>query len=110
MIIPDLVGLNIGTENWGNNPDDFWIVVQADIGPNNGKGSETFTFNVTSPKRLSLLLQESSIEIGRGLLIMEDYNIRKIESSIAKLIENCIANTWYEVVLLLTRYSYWEYE
>ena len=52
MIIPDIVGINVTADNWGNESDDFWVVVQADIGPKCGKGSEIFTFNVTSPKRL----------------------------------------------------------
>ncbi|MDQ2087664.1 Imm8 family immunity protein [Herbivorax sp. ANBcel31] len=110
MVLPDIVGMNVISENWGNELDDFWIVVQVDIGPQNGKGSETFTFNVTSPKRLKLVLEGSHIEIGRGLLIMDDYNKKTVQETVRRLVEKCKGETWDEVVLALCRYAYWEYE
>jgi len=112
LITPVLKALTVldGDENWGDTADDFRIMVQADIGPKDDKGSETFTFYATSPKRLESMLYNNEIQIGRGLLIMNDFNVDDIEVVIERLIENCKRNTWNEVALALCRYSYWEYD
>lgn len=66
--------INSTYENWGDEYDDFWISIEVLVGPDGEKGEESYTFSVTSPKRLECLLQRNTIEFGRGLIIMNDYN------------------------------------
>lgn len=110
MIIPKIKAINKTIESWGENFDDFYIQIQADIGPEGDKGSETFTFYAASPKRLQNLIDDKQIEMGRGLLIMNDFDIRLIESAIERIVSTCMRETWEEVAMLISRYAYWEYE
>ena len=110
MTIPEIVAINATSESWGNDLDDFYIQIQADIGPKGGKGSETFTFYAVSPKRLQHLLDGKQIRIGRGLLIMNDYDIKLIEATIERLVDTCRKETWDEVAMNISKYAYWEYD
>jgi hypothetical protein len=112
LIVPVVKVLTIfeEEENWGDTEDDFWLMVQADIGPKDDRGAETFTLYVTSPKRLSGMLGNGESQIGRGLLIMNDFKKSEVEKVINRLLNNCKRNTWEEVELALCRYFYWEFD
>lgn len=110
MIIPEIVAINIVSETWGEDIDDFYIQVQADIGPKGDKGSETFTFYAVSPKRLQGLLEDKQVRVGRGLLIMNDFDLRVVEATIERLLDNCKRENWDAVAAAICRYAHWEYE
>ncbi|MCA1032517.1 immunity 8 family protein [Bacillus timonensis] len=112
MIELEIVSLSIRSEDYGNELDDFTIDIQVDIGPKEGEGSETFSLTVCSPKRLEKTLKERpyEVEIGRGLLIMVDFNIDVIENTIIKIIDNCKRPTWEAVSQALSTYFYGEFD
>ncbi len=112
MIIPEIKAFTVldNDSSWGDTADDFWIIIQADIGPKDNKGSETFTFYATTPKHLNSKLYNNEIQIGRGLLIMNNFNVYDIKDVINRLIENCKRDTWDEVANAICRYAYWEYD
>ncbi|MEH7651682.1 Imm8 family immunity protein [Bacillus safensis] len=112
MIEPEIVSFSIRSEDYGKELDDFTIDIQVDIGPKDGEGSETFSLTVCSPKRLEKILKErpNEVEIGRGLLIMIDFNVDIIEYTIDKIIENCKRPTWGAVSQALSSYFYGEYD
>jgi Immunity protein 8 len=85
MIIPELFCLTIMDEDWGEETDDFWIEIEADIGiKGDSDSAEVFTIYVTSPKRLGNMVEKSGLEIARGLFIMKDFNIKKCRGSSQK--------------------------
>ena len=94
---------------WSGEDDNFWVMVQADIGPEDSEGSETYTFYVASPKRLEDIVR-NDIRVGRGLLITNKYRKDDVERTIQRLVEKCKRSTWNDVVNALSRYSYTEYE
>ncbi|WP_456289442.1 immunity 8 family protein [Paenibacillus sp. AK002] len=110
MIKPVLVSFTVISEEWGDDIENFAVEIQLDIGPYNSEGADTFSFRVVSPKKLEQYLDGNSVEFGRGIFIMKDYNIKNIQSEVKRLIENCQGNSWREVALLLSRYFHWEYE
>jgi hypothetical protein len=107
VITPALKGLHVIADDWGDSEDDFWIQLHADIGQKNENGSDIFTIYAVSPKRLA---KNDDIEVGRGLFIMNNFNINQIERRINVLLENCKRKTWEEAALAVNRYAYWEYE
>lgn len=110
MIKPELKSINVTLEEWGETEQDFWIVVEIGIGPRNEIGDELFTVNVASVKRLQKSIESNGIEIGRGLLIMDDFNINLVERTMEQLLRSCERPSWNEVVLAFCRYAFWEYE
>lgn len=52
IINPILKFSYIRKEEWGEEPDDFYVCLEAFIGEEDKEGSEVFTFHVISPKRL----------------------------------------------------------
>lgn len=109
MINPKLVTLHISYEDWGDNPDDFLIHLEAFIGPEDEPGTEVFYFSALSPKRLVRMI-EDDIELGRGLLISSDFNLPKIETKIRQLLTNCHRDNWDETIKAIWRYARWESE
>lgn len=110
MVVPIIKSTFVSFENWGEEYDDFWVSIELDIGPEEGMGAETFTFNVTSPKRLEKMVDESDIEFGRGLIIMKDYNYEKVVNRINTLLKGCKRTTWKEVSFSVAKYARWEYD
>lgn len=110
MIKPILSGLNTIENSWGDNDSDFWIQVQAEIGPQYGNGSELFTFSAVSPTRLVRLVEENSIVLGRSMLIMLDFNINIVRNAIEKILDGIEGETWEEVANVISKYARWEFE
>lgn len=80
----EIKAYNLLFEDWGDEVDDFFLSCQVDIGFVGEVGSEIYSFDVISPKRLDKVLNNTKIEIGKGYFIMSDYNkniiIQAIES------------------------------
>lgn len=111
MIIPELFCLTIMDEDWGEEVDDFWIEIEADIGiKGDSDSAEVFTVYVTSPRRLRDMVEKSGLEIARGLFIMRDFNIKSVEECLKKILAHCSRKTWNETALAISRYAIWEYE
>lgn len=102
--------INSTFEKWGEEYDDFWISIEVAVGPENQKGEEFFTFSVTSPKRLECLLQRNSVELGRGLIIMRDYNYEIVKTKIIELISSLEGENWGELSMKIAKYARWEYD
>lgn len=98
-------------EDWGDNPQDFWLQLEADIGIKGDEASaEVFTVYAVSPMRLTKMLEIDDIELGRGLFIMADFNIKKLESRLKKLLLHCERHSWDESVKAISQYAIWELE
>ena len=65
---------------------------------------------VVSPSRLSRIIETENIVIGRGLLIMSDFNIEIVKKTIEKLLQGIKGETWGDVALQVSKYAQWEYE
>lgn len=111
MIIPELSKLQVMYDHWGEEIDDFLVEIDAYIikkGEQNLFAYELFKFNIISPKRFSILVEDNNgIEFGRGYLITNDYSLSKIESKIKQLLTNCRRETWKEVIHAINRYGKW---
>jgi len=87
----------------------FCISFQVDIGCEDILGSaDMFTFDVVSPTRLEKIVEDTNIEIGRGYLIMNDFNVNYIESMVNNIISKC-KNEEYDIAMnAISKYFRWE--
>jgi hypothetical protein len=96
-------------EDWGEDVDDFYITYHVDIGPEEINGaSDLFSFELISPKRLDRMLNEEEITIGRGYLIARDFNIKRLETTINRIIGKCEDNDIEKSYNNLSKYFRWE--
>lgn len=79
---------NIIYEDWGEDIEDFFLSCQVDIGLDNKSGTEIYSLDLVSPKRLEKLIVGGQIEVGKGYFILVDYNEKAICDRIEKLINN----------------------
>ncbi|MBE4906965.1 hypothetical protein IMZ08_02695 [Bacillus luteolus] len=111
MINPILQSSHIRYDEWGEEPDDFYVCLEAFIGEEDKEGSEVFTFHVISPKRLLKNSKDTlEIEVGRGYLITSDYSLPRIEAKIDQLLKNCKKENWDLAINAISRYGIWEDE
>lgn len=95
-------------ENWGAEIDDFLISYQLDVGPDEvDHASDLFTFDVVSPKRLNKILITSEVEIGRGYLIMNDFDENKVMTTVKRLIRSSYSSDFELSLVSLSRYFRW---
>lgn len=98
-----------GFEDWGNDADDFFVSFQLDIGPKEINGeSYLYTVDIISPKRLQNTIQEGESEIGRGYIILTDYNENVIRSSIENIVKKCNTDNNEKAYASLSKYFRWE--
>ncbi|MCF6410408.1 Imm8 family immunity protein [Pseudalkalibacillus salsuginis] len=111
MIIPSLKDIHILYDEWGEEPDDFYVCLEAYIGEEDKEGSEVFRFHIISPKRMVKHSKDTlEIEVGRGYLIASDYSLPRIKSKIKQLLTNCKRKNWDETISAISRYGIWENE
>jgi hypothetical protein len=92
------------------NPENFSILVQAIIGPVNGKGEESFDFKVCTPNALIDFIEKDGFFFGRGYLIVKYYSYKQIFHIIDSLCKRISGGTWNEVGEKLGRFGHWEFE
>lgn len=96
-------------ENWGEDADDFHLTYHIDIGPNEvNDASDLFSFDLISAKRLNSILDQGGIVVGRGYFIMNDFNIKVLESTIKRLIKKCEDSDSEKTYTNLSKYFRWE--
>lgn len=109
MIVP-VIKHEIDVTGFPDNDDDFWVSICASVGPAEDLGADFFYFYVTSPKHLLRTLEQNEILEGRGLLIINKFDLKAVEVKINELLKECIRPTWREVASALNRYGRWEYD
>ncbi|MGF9910334.1 Imm8 family immunity protein [Brevibacillus porteri] len=96
-------------EDWGTDLDDFYISFEVDIGCKDIIGSaDMFTFEVVSPKRLSKIVSDSNIEIGRGYLIMNDFNINQVQQVVNNIVKKCQNEDYNLAMKDISKYFRWQ--
>ncbi len=94
-------------EEWGETFEDFCIYYQLDVGLEGVEGaSDMFSFEVISPARLHNIIDD--VEIGRGYLIMKDYDQNKVEQTVKRLVEISSEKNFEDALRNLSNYFRWD--
>ena len=87
---------------------DFGISLRLDIGPAGENASDAFELFVCTPDHLNREWPEPIW--GRGLLIVQDFDLPTIRSVIERYLATCHGADWPEVVAHVSRVAIWEFE
>jgi hypothetical protein len=87
-----------------------WVAMHADIGADNERGTDTFTFYVTTPRFLEDSLKSETVQLGRGLVIVNEFDWGVVESAVASICDSVRAESWEEAAVLLSRSFFYEFE
>lgn len=89
-------------------PEDCWVVVQADIGAVVGDAADEFTFYVCTPGKLTKVLGQKEYLFGRHLLIVPRFDWQIVENAIGAVCEQIRGQSWEEIAGQLNTYGGWE--
>lgn len=95
---------------WPGEADNFGSWVRAMIGPEDQEGAESFDMLVCTPKWLQNELENNGPLLGRGTIIISEYNYDEIVNCIEKAISQCYADDWPGIAKKLSRISFWEFD
>lgn len=90
-----------------SDPDDCCVLIDAEIGLAGTDGADVFSFHVVTPM---YLLRETLPRWGRGLLIVQHFSWREVESSLQKLLMHAARPHWSSVAAELAKELRWEFE
>lgn len=94
-------------------PDDasnFGTWIRAYVGPQGGRGAETFDIQVCTSDWLKLQCATQGPLWGRHMLIVETYDYNVIKAHIERYITNSEGLDWESVAAKLGRIGAWEFE
>lgn len=100
--------LNIITEKHSD-PEfkDFFIQAHCEITDElSAQGGEAFIVNIVSPLFLKNKIGDS-VELGRGLILLNDFDKEKVKRKIQGLINKSNAKTWDELTPFIAKHFDW---
>jgi len=95
---------------WPEEEDCFGFLLEAMIGPEGENSEESFGMQVCTPAWLAKKYAAEEVVVGRHLLIVFDYDIRRIEARIRRYCERCVADSWEDISAMLGRIGNSEFE
>lgn len=90
-------------------PERFYLVVQAMIGPEGEDASESFDIVVCSGEWMREKSQRGPI-VGLHHIVMANYDYDALARAIRGFCERCEATTWQAVAVKLGRLGRWEFD
>jgi hypothetical protein len=90
-----------------SDPEHCSVFIEAEIGAAGEVGEEIFSFQVVTRQHL---LKEPVPRWGQGLLIVERFSWRSVESSLQTLLMHAVRPTWSGVAAELAKELHWEFE
>lgn len=95
---------------WPENEDNFSFWVQILAGPEDGEGGDLFEIQVCTPKWIIENIEESSVIIGSGRIIMIKYDWQRLEAIVREWVRSWEAESWHELALRIARIGRWEFD
>jgi hypothetical protein len=95
---------------WPEDESCFGFLIEAQIGPENEKGTDLFQIMVCTPDWIKANYSKRKAVWGRHMLIVFEYDLAEIKSAINRYVERCMADDWHGLALKLSRMGDWEFE
>jgi len=100
---------DVNFETYAPTSDDWGFLLQLMVGPEEGKGFESFDILVCSAKWFVREVEKTGLLNARHYLVASDY--KKVRPYIQNYVNNyCHGETWGEVAEKLSRLGQWEFE
>jgi hypothetical protein len=97
------------SERWDGDDGRFVVQGHAEIIQAGSPGGEAIAFVVMSPSQLDVELggDPRSIQLGRGLLFMQDFDEPSVIAAIQRIVDAANADGWTELRRSVERYFDW---
>lgn len=101
--------LTVLHQEFGDDPAQFCVQLHCEVTSSSTKGGEAFSVTAISPARLQADLESSpdGVEIGRGHVLMLDYNETILRSRLQTLLEAARASSWTDLQQYISRFFDW---
>lgn len=108
MLVPYLKHTHI--YEYPSDKENFFISLVLDIAIPGVDGADQFYCSVISPSALAEELEERTIMPGRGLLLVNEFNLDIITRKITEILNSAGGETWEEIAMSINKYFPWEYD
>jgi len=95
---------------WPEDEACFGFLIEMQVGPECKEGADLFQITVCTPDWIKAKCSARKAVWGRHMLIVFEFDLAEIESTISRYVENCTADDWPSLALKLSRIGGWEYE
>lgn len=89
-------------------PDEFAVPLVLEVGPLGLRGRERFELLAVTPRWLLTRHGEKGLIVGRGKLLVFDWDFERIRKFLARKVEGCTGRTWPEVARKVSAIAEWE--
>jgi hypothetical protein len=91
-------------------PDVFGLLVQAMVGPDDGKGEESFDFVVCTTRWFETQPFEKGFSWPRHHLFVKRWDYATVERAISDVVMHAEGDEWSSVANQIARFGSWEFE
>jgi hypothetical protein len=91
-------------------PHAFALPLVLEVGPLGLRGRERFDLLVVTPRWLEERHGRRGAVLGRGLLLVFEWDLERLRAFLAREVERCTGRTWPEVARKVGRIAEWEGE
>ncbi len=91
-------------------PDEFAVPLVLEVGPLGVRGRERFELLVVTPRWLLKRYGAQGAVLGRGKLVVFEWDLDRLQAFLARKVEACTGHTWPEVARKVSRIAEWEGE
>jgi hypothetical protein len=91
-------------------PDSFAVPLVLEVGALGLRGRERFDLLAVTPRWLRDRHGGQGAVLGRGKLLVFEWNLARIRAFLAREVEACTGRTWPEVARKVARIAEWEGE
>lgn len=102
-----LMSPDLGAGNFPPAPDDCRVLIQAEIGPADSDGADTFWFEVCTPKAFERATGSAWL---KGVLLVASFEWKAVEQALQQYLMQCGGDSWDEVARQLSRQLNWEFD
>jgi hypothetical protein len=88
--------------------EDFSVDILLKIGGASSAGADNFDLVVCTPRWLSRFSDLG--QWGRGMLVVNRYDIDLIRARVTSCIDDCVGDDWPSIASQLSRFFLWEFE
>jgi len=93
-----------------DDPSTFAVPLVLEVGPLGLKGRERFDLLAVTPAWLLERHGPRGAVLGRGLLLVFDWDYARLRSFLARKVEACTGRSWPELARAVSRIAEWEGE
>ncbi|OYQ82367.1 hypothetical protein B9T15_09925 [Wohlfahrtiimonas chitiniclastica] len=111
MLIADLKSIHspdiLDLEEFSSNQEEIYFLLELGIGIKDKDGEEYFYLEICNAKYIQSIREPMILN---KILLIQEYNFKKLEKYIQYKINSISGNSWQEIVEKITSFTEWEFD